>query len=152
MIKKIVLCATILSAGLFVTKTFSQEAKDSKDHAQFPRMENFVINEYGKWPGIMEIRMDDNEETKMSLEGNVTHFDYLNYDSNTFPKNPAEVVAYYTDIVTKLNGTKTYEGESITCGDYWNKGAIFKISNDQKTTWAVVLIYNDGNYKLILIE
>lgn len=142
---------------------FSQDKEGASDPTQFKRVSSkYALNDYiedSDSYNISKTTKADGMEVFDFVTGKLKDYDYLNYDSNTFSSTEA-IVGHYSTLITQAGGELVFKGDGIDCngvkeeGAYASSGsgAIYKLKQNEKTVWIIVLAINVGNYKLLMIE
>jgi len=143
--------------ALFALSVSISCAQD-KDPAQFKRITtNYEINEFKEYTGEFDIVINSDSENKTSVKGKLKDYDYLNFNNKTFSTTEA-IVQHYSVMIIKAGGSLVSKSESIHCSNEAGyssnvgNGAVFKLKQNDKDTWLLVLAINEGNYKLLMIE
>jgi hypothetical protein len=147
---------TIMLALMVNAGATAQDKEGSKDPQGLGRIPNYVINDQAEYKAAFDIMINFDGDNKTTVTGKLTDYDYLNFDSKTFVSTDA-MVKHYAELLTGMNATEVYKGESISCMSevgYMSSGngAIYKMSKGGKDAWCIVITINEGNYKVLFIE
>ena len=150
---QLAIIALTLNTGIAISQNAAK-----KDPAQLKRVSmNYEIYEYSEQDGAYDIVINYDDANKTIVKGKLKDYDYLNYNSKTFASTDA-IVKHYSEMITKAGGSLVSKSESIACSNEagyhsgMGNGAVFKMKQNEKDTWLLVLAKNDGNYKLLMIE
>ena len=134
----------ILTAIILCTSGYSQDAKGSKDHPLFNRMEGYRIANYKEHEfDVYKDFLDENGK-KMTVEGRYYYYNYILNKGKKAPSGP-QVLRNYMNAVKQTGGKVIYE--EGCCNVY------LKLEKNNHVIWVRVKAYREPrSYQVWIIE